>query len=110
MTASLLRLEPETGRTHQLRVQLADAGHPILGDSRYGNYKANRLYSSRNSQGGSQIFLHALRIQWRDQQGILQRASAPLPESLQEQIPDELWPPSTTPNLTLPQLTSEVKK
>lgn len=33
---SLLELEPHTGRTHQLRIQLADAGFPILGDKLYG--------------------------------------------------------------------------
>ena len=34
--ASLLRIELLTGRTHQLRVQLASRGHPIIGDRKYG--------------------------------------------------------------------------
>jgi tRNA pseudouridine32 synthase / 23S rRNA pseudouridine746 synthase len=34
-TASLLELEPVTGRTHQLRVHLQSIGHPILGDTLY---------------------------------------------------------------------------
>ncbi|MDH5670677.1 MAG: RNA pseudouridine synthase [Myxococcales bacterium] len=34
--AALLQLEPETGRTHQLRVHCADAGVPLLGDRHYG--------------------------------------------------------------------------
>jgi len=34
--ASLLELEPFTGRTHQLRVHLSFLGHPILGDTKYG--------------------------------------------------------------------------
>lgn len=34
---SLLELEPHTGRTHQLRIQLSDAGFPILGDPLYGS-------------------------------------------------------------------------
>lgn len=34
---SVVELEPFTGRTHQLRVHLSFLGHPILGDSKYGN-------------------------------------------------------------------------
>lgn len=34
--ATFVRLFPETGRTHQLRVHLQHLGHPILGDARYG--------------------------------------------------------------------------
>lgn len=43
---SRVELEPVTGRTHQLRVHLAAAGHPILGDALYGGesaYDAQRL-------------------------------------------------------------------
>ena len=36
MEASLLQLELVTGRTHQIRSHLSEAGHPIVGDSRYG--------------------------------------------------------------------------
>jgi RluA family pseudouridine synthase len=35
-TATLMRLFPHTGRTHQLRAHMADIGHPILGDRLYG--------------------------------------------------------------------------
>ena len=37
-------LEPVTGRTHQLRAHMADFGHPLLGDDRYGDRAANRRY------------------------------------------------------------------
>ena len=37
-----LALEPVTGRTHQLRAHMADFGHPLLGDDRYGDRAANR--------------------------------------------------------------------
>ncbi|MEN9343517.1 MAG: putative pseudouridine synthase yhcT [Chlamydiota bacterium] len=42
---ALLRLKPLTGRKHQLRVQCSDAGHPIIGDKRYGGEQdVERLY------------------------------------------------------------------
>jgi tRNA pseudouridine32 synthase/23S rRNA pseudouridine746 synthase len=34
-SASLIELEPVTGRTHQLRVHMQSIGHPMLGDSLY---------------------------------------------------------------------------
>jgi len=40
--ATVLRLAPETGRTHQLRVHLAALGHPIVGDRVYGARRAGR--------------------------------------------------------------------
>ena len=40
---TLVRLAPETGRTHQLRVHLAAIGHPVLGDRVYGRRRASRV-------------------------------------------------------------------
>lgn len=40
---TLLELEPETGRTHQLRVHLAELKHPIVGDALYHGEPAERL-------------------------------------------------------------------
>jgi 23S rRNA pseudouridine1911/1915/1917 synthase len=36
-SATLLEIRPETGRSHQIRVQLAGSGHPVLGDKKYGS-------------------------------------------------------------------------
>jgi 23S rRNA pseudouridine1911/1915/1917 synthase len=55
--ASLLRLVLETGRTHQVRVHLAHAGHPLLGDSTYG---AGHKASARKLTAEAQAALAAL--------------------------------------------------
>lgn len=41
---SLVECELLTGRTHQIRVSLAEIGHPLLGDGKYGNGAVNRKY------------------------------------------------------------------
>ncbi len=41
---TLLRAEPLTGRTHQIRLHLSAAGHPVVGDRIYGAKPAARLY------------------------------------------------------------------
>lgn len=41
--AALIELKPKTGRMHQLRLHMAHAGMPILGDERYGGAPAPRL-------------------------------------------------------------------
>ena len=39
---ALLELKPKTGRTHQLRIQCANRGLPIVGDRTYGNFHGNK--------------------------------------------------------------------
>ena len=41
---SLVEVELLTGRTHQIRASFADAGHPLLGDGKYGRGDVNRRY------------------------------------------------------------------
>jgi 23S rRNA pseudouridine1911/1915/1917 synthase len=45
--ATLVEAKPETGRTHQIRVHLANLGHPILGDRTYGGIKVAALKGFR---------------------------------------------------------------
>ena len=54
---ALLELKPTTGRTHQLRIQCADRGLPIVGDRTYGDFTKNR-----NSKAQF-LFLHSESIE-----------------------------------------------
>jgi 23S rRNA pseudouridine955/2504/2580 synthase len=55
---SLLELRLMTGRTHQIRVHLAHAGHPVLGDGKYGDFEANRAARLQVKR----LLLHARRL------------------------------------------------
>lgn len=71
---SLLRLQPTTGRTHQLRVHLAHLGTPILGDRIYGK-AADRLY------------LHAAALEITIPVGDRRTFTAPLPAAFTTLFP-----------------------
>ncbi len=58
---ALLALQPESGRTHQLRVQLQSEGHAILGDGKYGLREDNHRY---RDMGGRSMALHAWRLRF----------------------------------------------
>jgi 23S rRNA pseudouridine955/2504/2580 synthase len=79
-TASLLEVSIETGRTHQIRVHAAHAGHPVAGDERYGDKDFDEYLKSF---GLTRMFLHAhsLSFDWPDTAEPFS-ASAPLPEDL----------------------------
>ena len=55
-TLSFIELTPLTGRTHQLRVQCASRGFPILGDRTYGNFAWNKRLKAER------LYLHAEKI------------------------------------------------
>jgi 23S rRNA pseudouridine1911/1915/1917 synthase len=71
-----LEIHPLTGRTHQIRVHMAAAGHPLVGDSRYGR---------RGGKGPSpRLFLHAATLKFRHPgSGERVEFSSPLPPDLQ---------------------------
>lgn len=78
--ASLLEVKLETGRTHQIRVHTQSAGHPILGDDKYGDFEANRRF---RDSGLKRLFLHAARLQFvSPTTGKKVSVEAPLPKEL----------------------------
>jgi 23S rRNA pseudouridine955/2504/2580 synthase len=77
---SLLLCAPLTGRTHQIRVHLDHAEHPILGDERYGDDDANR---KAKKFGLKRLFLHAQSIAFPDDRGNDLHFTAPLAEDLE---------------------------
>ncbi len=77
---SLLRCAPATGRTHQIRVHLAHAGHPIAGDERYGDPDANK---EARKLGLKRLFLHAQSIAFVDESGNDLHFTAPLADDLE---------------------------
>jgi 23S rRNA pseudouridine955/2504/2580 synthase len=58
---TLLEVTIKTGRTHQIRVHLASAGHPIAGDDKYGDFELNKALQK---QGLKRMYLHAWRLQF----------------------------------------------
>src|SRR5262249_53588018 len=77
--ATLVSVELETGRTHQIRVHFSEAGHPVLGDKVYGR--------NRDSRDGAAALprqmLHARRLGFaHPKTGEAVRAESPLPRDL----------------------------
>lgn len=71
-----------TGRSHQIRAHLASIGHPIVGDSKYGNPQVNKYFLEQF--GLRYQLLHAFRLEFPHLEGILsplsnQQFTAPLP-------------------------------
>lgn len=61
---SLLDVTLLTGRTHQIRVHLSYINHPIVGDSKYGNFNANRIFKEKYHFANQ--FLHAYKLGFGD--------------------------------------------
>lgn len=80
---TLLEIRPITGRTHQIRVHMAAAGHPIVGDPIYGRKKEPREFP--------RIFLHAQTLSFiHPTTGERLTFASPLPADLEAVIKREL--------------------
>jgi 23S rRNA pseudouridine955/2504/2580 synthase len=79
---SLLEAQLITGRTHQLRVQLAHLGFPIVGDDKYGNFANNKALQKK---GLKRMFLHSAETNLRHPVSAEKlNLVAPLPPELQK--------------------------
>src|SRR5271154_222265 len=78
--ATLMEVDIPTGRTHQIRVHASFAGHPLLGDDKYGD-RARNL--ELKGHGLKRTFLHAQSVafEWPGS-GVPFHVSAPLPAEL----------------------------
>ncbi|MDR0597073.1 MAG: RluA family pseudouridine synthase [Treponema sp.] len=74
---TLARLEIDTGRTHQIRVQAAAHGHPLAGDRKYGGAP---------QKGGFLLHARSLELPGQTLPGLPRRLDAPLPEYFRKRI------------------------
>ena len=78
-SVTLLSLELETGRTHQIRAHMAHSHHPLVGDSVYS--------SGKNDLGMEGQALHGWRLQFtHPKTGEHMAFQAPLPEDMQRAL------------------------
>jgi 23S rRNA pseudouridine955/2504/2580 synthase len=78
-TATLMEVTLLTGRTHQIRVHAAHAGHPVAGDEKYGDEAFN---AELRGLGLSRMFLHAHSLSFTWPQGAQFSINTPLPSDL----------------------------
>lgn len=74
--ATLIRVQPATGRRHQIRVHLYHIGHPIVGDLKYGDRALQERFP--------RLMLHALEIEFALPSGERVTVEAPVPSSFEE--------------------------
>ena len=84
----LVKIKLETGRMHQIRAHFASIGHPLLGDTRYGDFALNR--EVKKTLGLHRLFLHSCRLEfeWKGERKVF---DCPLPKELRSVI-DKLKP------------------
>ena len=70
---TLLEVHLITGKTHQIRAHLASAGHPLIGDYKYGDRSLNDRF--REKYGLKSQLLHAYRLEFPELDGALKEVS-----------------------------------
>lgn len=82
---SLVECELVTGRTHQIRAQFADAGHPLLGDRQYGAAQDSRV-------NGQALYAYGLRFAFETDAGILNDLNGRIFHVKRVPFAEELFP------------------
>ena len=77
---SYMKLMPQTGRTHQIRVHLQAIGRPIVGDSFYAKHEVE----GSNNLGFNRLALHAHVLELEVRPSEVERFIAPLPQQFEE--------------------------
>ncbi len=65
---SIVDINLETGRTHQIRAHMAYIGHPIIGDGKYGNNQTNKKFNQKTQL----LCSYYLKFNFKSNSGILQ--------------------------------------
>jgi len=80
---SLVEIQPETGRWHQLRQHFAKNRFDMLGDTHHGDFKLNKIITEKT--GLKRLFLHACELEFMHPQTHQELSfSAPIPEEFNE--------------------------
>lgn len=86
----LLEAQLKTGRTHQIRVHLAQVNTPIVGDDKYGDFSLNREWARPGAHPGlKRMFLHAYKLGLQHPvTGVALQFEAPLPQDCARFVQD----------------------
>ena len=96
--AAWVAMEPITGRTHQLRAHMAEIGHPIIGDGKYGGSGQENLGDGWGAKLGgiisNKLHLHARQMRFEHPvTGKEVTVTAPLPDHMQRTFDTFQWAP-----------------